>query len=609
MPRRSGLLALVIFSFLATSDAALSQETPPSVPFNWRTRAERTDYRETGTYDDAIRFMRQVDGASQWVELQFFGTSGQGRAMPLLVVSKDRTFRPEAARATGKPIVLVLGGIHSGEIDGKDASFALVRDLAVFQRHPAILDSVILLVVPMFSVDAHERRSAYNRINQNGPVEMGWRSTPVGLNLNRDWMKVEAVEMQGLLSKVFTQWWPHLMVDCHVTNGADYRHDITFDIGRGPAVPAAVERWGIEVFEGRVLPRLAEQGHLPAPYLTFRRHGEPESGIAADAYLPRFSNTYAPLQCTPAILVETHMLKPYGTRVRATYDALLALLEDIQARPNDLLRAVREAEADVSSRWNAATLEKRKIALTTRLTDRADSIAYKGYRAEWQKSEITGAPVPRYTTDPIDISIPYWRETVPAIEIVAPAGYVVPREWTSVRRVLEIHGVRFHPLTQAWTDSVEMQRLRAWEGSPSPNEGHWPVRVKDVAIERQRRTFRPGDLWVPLDQRSALVAVHLLEARAPDGLAYWNAFDTVLQQKEYAEDYVMEPLARGMLEADPKLARDFRERVASDTTFANNPQARVNFFFQRSKWADPEAFMLPVARALRPPPASVLAGK
>jgi hypothetical protein len=125
-------------------------------------------------------------------------------------------------------------------------------------------------------------------------------------------------------------------------------------------------------------------------------------------------------------------------------------------------------------------------------------------------------------------------------------------------------------------------------------------------MERRVRAFRPGDLWVPLDQRSGLVAVQLLEAQAPDGLVRWNAFDTVLERKEYGEGYVVEPIARGMLAQDPALAREYRERLAADSTFAKSPFARTDFFYRRSRWADPEQNLMPVSRALRRPPETVL---
>jgi hypothetical protein len=175
------------------------------------------------------------------------------------------------------------------------------------------------------------------------------------------------------------------------------------------------------------------------------------------------------------------------------------------------------------------------------------------------------------------------------------------------RDLLDVHGVRYRTFAKPWADTVEVQRIVEWSAATRPGEGHFPISVTRAALERRLRSYRPGDLWVPLDQRSAMVAVQLFEAQAPDGLVRWNAFDTVLEFKEYSDDYVMEPVARRMLEDDPGLAREFQARIAADTAFANNPAARVDFLYRRSKWADPEQNLLPVTRALRAPPESVLA--
>src|SRR5215471_5013111 len=213
--------------------ANLPVKTPDPVPAYWKTRAEKSDYRLTSDYEETMRFCGLLEARSRWIKIVKFGTSGQGRDLNMMVISKDRAFTPELARASGKPILLIQNGIHSGEIEGKDASLELLRDMVVLNKHADLLDSMIVLVVPIFSVDAHERRSHYNRINQNGPELMGWRFTPIGLNLNRDYLKVETPEMRALISQVFTRWWPHLLIDNHTTDGADYRHDIGYGINFG----------------------------------------------------------------------------------------------------------------------------------------------------------------------------------------------------------------------------------------------------------------------------------------------------------------------------------------------------------------------------------------
>lgn len=580
--------------------------TSPNVPPYWQTRAEKTGYRSTADFDETVRYCRQLEAGTSWIKVLSYGASGQGRALPLLVLSKDRAFTPALARATAKPIVLIQNGIHSGEIEGKDATLALLRDIAVTKRLERLADSAIVLVLPIFSVDAHERRSPFNRINQNGPAEMGWRANPTGLNLNRDYMKAESPEMQALLGNVFTKWWPHLLIDNHTTDGADYQHDLTYSVNHGPTTPRPIDRWMREAVTGRIVERTRAMGHLTAPYLSFRDGYDPRSGIVEWAAPPRFSNGYPPLHGRAAILTETHMRKPYATRVAATYDFLVAILEEIHARPRDLTRAVEAAEAEIVARGRETDASRREVALASTSTDSADTFPYRGYVTRWERSDISGGIVPRYTTTPWDTVVPLYRQLRPTVTVRQPAGYLVPQEWTGVRRVLDLHAVRYRRFARAWSDTVEVQWITQWRAADG-FEGHRPIEVQGLSLERRRRSYRAGDLWVPLDQPQGLVAVHLLEAQAPDGLLYWNAFDTVLLKKEYADEYVIEPIARAMMENDPALAEEFRRKVATDPGFAASPFARLDWFYRRTPWADPEQDVSPVARALRRPPDNVLA--
>jgi hypothetical protein len=598
-PLFHGLAAALVAAF-SLPVCAFAQAPRPEVSTYWRTWAERTEYRETPDYDATVRYLRQLQAGTSAVDVQFFGTSPQGRPMPLLVVSKDRAFTPEAARATGKPIILLLCGIHAGEIEGKDAALELMRDMAVLNWERASLDQVILLVVPMFSVDGHERRSPYNRINQNGPEQIGWRYTSTGLNLNRDFMKAETPEMRALLTQVFQRWQPHLLIDSHTTNGADHRHDLSYDISRGPVIPRAIERWGREQFEGRIVPRFAAMGHEPIPYIEFKIKHRPGSGVDSDAFLPRYSHTYAALQGVPAVLLETHMLKPYRTRVQAVRDMLYAMIAETAAHPNALMGARRAAREEI------LTAARTRAVLTTKLTERADTLAFKGWQVEWPESPITGRPLARYTRTPLDYRVPIRREPVADLTITPPAGYVLPQEWRGIRELLDMHGIHYRAFRSAWNDTVERAHVLAWWSRSSPYEGHFPITVTRVENLRRLPAARPGDLWIPLDQQAALVAIHLFEAQGPDGLTYWNAFDALLVPKERSEDYIMAPLAELMMAADPALAKEFHSRVAADTAFANDPAARNEFFYRRSRWADPEDSLLPVARALRRPPESAL---
>ena len=578
-----------------------------SIPRIWLTRAERTLWKQTSDYEEMMRMCRSFEAGSRWVKLEIIGRSGQGRDVPMLILSKDRAFTPDAARALGKPVVLIQNGIHAGEIEGKDASGMLLRDIAVLHKYDALLDSLTLLVIPVFSVDAAERRSHWNRINQNGPDEMGWRHTPVGLNLNRDYTKLDAPEMRALIGTVYTRWWPELLVDNHTTDGADYRYDITYATNHGAGVPPSLDRWYADAIEKGMVERLAERGHLVSPYLDYKTGNDPRGGIEYNNSLPRFSTGYPPLQSRAALLVETHMLKPYGARVKATYDLMLSVLGEIHDHPRALMDAVRDAEAAAVARAQSKDPAKRTLVLATALSDKGVPVPFKGVQTTWTFSDITGNQVPHYSNVPWDTTVMMYREAIPQLSVRLPeGGYVVPQEFTDVLDRIALHGIRTRRLARAWSDTVEMTRVTGHTVAAEPYEGRANVKVTAVSMERQLRSFRAGDVWVPLDQRGSALAATLLEAQSPDGFMAWGFFLTVFQKKEYGADYIVEPMARAMMDHDPKLAADFRAKLQTDTAFAKDSNARSDWFFRRSPWRDLEQDLHPIARALHPVPEGFL---
>jgi len=599
----------VVKSILTGSSAQLTPDPPvdTSIPRIWLTRAERTLWKQTSDYDEMMRMCRSFEAGSRWVKLEIIGRSGQGRDIPMIILSKDRAFTPDAARALGKPVVLIQNGIHAGEIEGKDASGMLLRDIAVLHKYDALLDSLTLLVIPVFSVDAAERRSHWNRINQNGPDEMGWRHTPIGLNLNRDYTKLDSPEMRALIGTVYTRWWPELLVDNHTTDGADYRYDITYATNHGAGVPPSLDRWYADAIEKGMVERLQERGHLVSPYLDYKTGNDPRGGIEYNNSQPRFSTGYPPLQSRAALLVETHMLKPYGARVKATYDLMLSVLGEIHDHPRALMDAVRDAEAAAVARAQSKDPAKRTLVLATALSDKGVPVPFKGVQTTWTFSDITGNQVPHYSNVPWDTTVMMYRESIPQLSVRLPeGGYVVPQEFTDVLDRIALHGIRTRRLARAWSDTVEMTRVTGHTVAAEPYEGRANVKVTAVSMERQLRSFRAGDVWVPLDQRGSALVATLLEAQSPDGYMAWGFFLTVFQKKEYGADYIVEPMARAMMDHDPKLAADFRAKLQSDTAFAKDSNARSDWFFRRSPWRDLEQDLHPIARALHPVPEGFL---
>jgi hypothetical protein len=353
--------------------------------------------------------------------------------------------------------------------------------------------------------------------------------------------------------------------------------------------------------------RLAERGHLVSPYLDYKTGNDPRGGIEYNNSLPRFSTGYPPLQSRAALLVETHMLKPYGARVKATYDLMLSVLGEIHDHPRALMDAVRDAEATSVARAQSKDPAKRTLVLATALSDKGVPVPFKGVQTTWTFSDITGNQVPHYSNVPWDTTVMMYRESIPQLSVRLPeGGYVVPQEFTDVLDRIALHGIRTRRLARAWSDTVEMTRVTGHTVAAEPYEGRANVKVTAVSMERQLRSFRAGDVWVPLDQRGSALAATLLEAQSPDGFMAWGFFLTVFQKKEYGADYIVEPMARAMMDHDPRLAADFRAKLQSDTAFAKDSNARSDWFFRRSPWRDLEQDLHPIARALHPVPEGFL---
>ena len=237
----------------------MNQESRPPAPPAWHTRAEQTDYRETAPYAETIAYAQRLADTSPLLRFESFGKSGEGRELPLLIAAEDETFTPEAKHDAGKAVVLIQACIHAGEPDGKDAGFALLRDIAITKIEPELLKNVVVLFIPIYNTDGHERSSPYNRINQNGPADMGWRTTTSYQNLNRDYMKADTPETRAWLS-LWNRWHPDLFIDCHVTDGADYQYNITYQFEHHEGIPASVLSWEREVMNGKVFPAMEAAG-------------------------------------------------------------------------------------------------------------------------------------------------------------------------------------------------------------------------------------------------------------------------------------------------------------------------------------------------------------
>lgn len=568
--------SIFVLSLLAASCAEANRlETP----------AEAEKLLRTPDAAATFAFIDQLDAMSDRIAVQTFGTTPEGRALKVVIVGEAKPDRE---------VVFVQAGIHAGEIEGKDAGLMLLADVAANEKRALRwLDHATLVFVPIFNLDGHERRSKFNRINQNGPVEMGWRGTGQRLNLNRDYIKADAPEMRALIALINAVN-PDLLIDTHTTNGADYQYDLTWFLEEWDNQHPAIRDWQRSALIGRVFPSLETQGHLLAPYLELNDGADPTQGFSNFGSGPRFSTGYAAVRNRAGLLVETHMLKSYPLRVRATYALLTAVLDEIAAHPGKLRAAVKQADTDTVARAGRAEPQY-PIQMTN--AGRVEDFVFKGYEWTVVESEVSGAKWIRYdTTRPKTIAVPFLRDLKVAQSVEVPAAYVVPQQWTAVLDRLRAHGVALRRLERGGRVRADLSLLAKPKFAPASFEGRVTIQSFEHRRESREMPLRAGDWIVPMDQPLANVVLHVLEPDAPDSALRWGDFNIVFEPREYADARVAEQLARDLMVKDSKLKAAFDAKLAAEPEFAKNPYARLNWFVQQSDWREWDLGLYPVLR-------------
>jgi len=586
--RASVLIASMLVSFSVLQATAQSGA-------DWRTPAEVSDYRTTPDYAETLAYIdRVVTASSGQVKVEEFGKTGLGRPLKIVIASKDGVFDPAAIHASGRVILLVQNSIHAGEMDGKDACLALLRDIVVTKSKAALLDHAVFVFIPVYNIDGHERRSPYNRINQNGPEVMGWRGNGTNLNLNRDYMKADTPEAQAFL-KLFHRWLPDFFVDDHVTDGADYQYDVTFTIDAGPDVSPGTAKWIRETVTPELQKQVDASGHVTSPtYIFLRDDSDPAQGLAFNDNPPRFSTGQMILENRPGMLVELHMLKDYKSRVTGNYELLRVLLEIMNRDAAKLISLNAEADAD-AAKLGSRPLDNSKFPLQLEWNGETTPFLFRGYKYTRELSGVSGSIWIKYSHEPWNATLPFATGVKIALGTTPPAAYILPQSWTKVIEVLAAHDVRMQHLSTDWTGSVGHYQCTGMEWQGPPFEGRHPIfggegagaqpgKFGTCSLTTEKVTYPAGSVVVPLNQRLSKVAIHWLEPEAPDSAMRWGLFDSIFEQKEYGEGYVMERVAREMMDKDPALKTEFERRVQSDARFAASPEARLAFFYERSPY-------------------------
>ncbi|MCL1144213.1 M14 family metallopeptidase [Shewanella gaetbuli] len=561
-----------------------SEQLVVSSKHAWVTPFEQQGMMTSPSYHDTMQWLDKLVASSPMLSKVSLGKSPQGRDIWMIVATKEGANSPSELQQHKKPSVLVQAGIHSGEIDGKDAGMMLIRDIAHGNKS-ALIDQVNLLFIPILSVDGHERSSEYNRVNQRGPINMGWRTNATNLNLNRDYAKAEAAEMQHLI-KAINVWQPSLYIDVHVTDGIDYQYDVTFGYNVKQGYSPRIFDWLDTTYRTEVENALTSQGHIPGPLVFANDNSDMSKGLSYWNPSPRFSNGYGDARHLPTILIENHSLKPFKQRVLGTYVMLEQTLKTVAKHQQTLTAAI--------------TLDQQRQANPITVTwqnENQQPWDFKGIEYTVETSEISGDKVVRWTGKPkLYPQLPVTGNTKIHKQIQRPKAYYIPAQWTQVIEKLALHGIEVEPLKQATTLTLQQTSFNQVTFGTKDYEGRQTVKA-EASSNTVTTTLAPSTIKVSTAQPLGDLAIALLEPEAADSLFFWGYFNTIFTRTEYIEDYAVEPLAQKMLAQDPQLKAEFNKAL-QDESFANDSKARLRWFYQRSPYYDNQYQVYPVLKQL-----------
>ena len=553
------------------------------------TKFETSGGKESPVYSEIIDWWKKLDERSGKVKMMTMGMTDAGFPLHLVVVSNNGDYNFGNIRKNNKRIILINNGIHPGEPDGIDASMLMVRDIIINKYR--IPDNIVLAIIPVYNIGGCLNRSVNYRIDQNGPLEKGFRGNSQNLDLNRDFIKCDSKDARAF-AEIFHLTDPDVFVDNHVSNGADYQHVMTLLTSQHNKLGGIMGEYMNKDFEPALYKLMKGKSYDLVPYVNVYG-GTPDEGWPEYWDSPRYGSGYASLWHTFAFVPETHMLKPYDQRVKATY-ALMQSFIEFTSNNSDVIRNTRR-----KARENVKTQEQFPISWKLDKTKFA-TITYKGYMAAHKPSEVSGHPRLFYDrSKPYEKQIPFYNHYEAKDFIQKPEAYIIPQGWWKVIELLKLNKVEMVPLKKDTTIEVEVYHIDDYKSSARQYEMHHPNSEVKLSASSQNMKFRKGDIYVPMNQAANRFLIETLEPQAQDSYFAWNFFDAVLGQKEGYSAYAFEDIASVYLDKHPELRTKLEQRRASDTAFAKSGSAQLNFVFQNSSYFEPVNMRYPVFRVLK----------
>jgi hypothetical protein len=534
---RSSVLALIaLVAFVACAPAVREPPSPADYP---RTRPEQSRYRETSHYADVKKFLDSLRSLRAPLTFGTIGKTNEGRDIPYVIASRPLVTTPSEAKLLGRPIVYVQANIHAGEVEGKEALLALLRDLT-FSNKPNVLDSIILIAVPIYNADGNERfaRQSVNRTEQNGPEMVGIRANAQNLDLNRDYVKAEAPETRASLA-MFNTWDPDVFVDLHTTDGSYHGYALTYSPSLSPAavfggvyardslLPVLRQRMrtrdGFEVFD---------YGNFTSDEPIGRQDTSAKEAWATYDSRPRFGTNYFGIRGRIAILSEAYSHDSLSRRIASTYAFVNEILS-LVAEKGDAIKSLTARADSQPLAWGRSPDSLQIVPIRSELT--VSPLMIDVIKEDLEKtgdSTLTQPGVPRgqrRTGRFRTIRMPVYDRFVSTLDRTPPAAYVVAPQDTAIATLLRLHGIRVDRSDSSWIARGEAFVIDSISTAPRTFQGHHEVRLKG-RWQRGLQALPAKSFIVSTAQPRGALAVFLLEPESEDGFTTWNLFDADIKK-------------------------------------------------------------------------------
>jgi hypothetical protein len=527
-------IALLGFSFLSKAQSAWPEAlilTP-----------ERSNFVKTSTHAEVISFIDAIKGKSANAHVISMGKSPEGKDIPVVILARPSVKTPEEAKASGKPVIYIQGNIHAGEVEGKEAVMMLMRDILLGNKK-YLLDNQIILFAPIYNTDSNDKMEKGRRPSQeDSPLEVGIRENSQGLDLNRDGIKMEAKETQGLLTSIIVPWDPQLFVDLHTTNGTWHAwsltwapsyhyageaatHDYTNNVMLKEITKTAKERYGLSI--GPYGDYDVEEGWPVKKFYTYNHH-------------PRYLVNQFSLRNRMAILSEAFSHERFYQRIYSTYTFASEILEYTHAHASEIVAINKKAE-ETAIRNVTENVGKTKKGVRFRMDSATTLNHFPTYdyvrvkKADGTAQFLRTGNIVHYD------NVTYYARFTPEVEATLPRGYVIPAEFALIAEHLKKHGVNVRQLSGAQSFTGEVFTVTALERSPRKFEGHFMATVKG-SFSGAAKKFKKGDYVVDLAQPLANLVFYMLEPQSDDGLVTWNFFDAYFEKQDLKNKPVAYPV-------------------------------------------------------------------